>query len=120
MCVSQKSTISCLKSKSFGTFLKLCGITRHWPLAKNSIAVLENNKWVRTLIEFIVFSEFRESNKSMKYKLGSNERSCLTQVSCWCCDSILVSCTRGRRFEPCVIVKHRWVEISQKKCHSRR
>ena len=50
-------------------------------------------KWNRTFIEF---SEFRESDKSLKHDLGS----ILLHVSYWCCGSILVSYTRSSKFEP--------------------
>ena len=45
-------------------------------------------------------NEFRESEKSLKHEWRSIYRSCLSQVSCWCCGSILVSYTGGGRFEP--------------------
>ena len=38
--------------------------------------------WSRTFIEFNDFSEFRESDKSLKHKLGSIQRSCLSHMSC--------------------------------------
>ena len=38
-------------------------------------------KWSRTFIEFNDFSEFRESDKSLKQKLGSILRSYLSHVS---------------------------------------
>ena len=54
------------------------------------------------LLEFSLmeqdFTEFRESDKSLKHELGSIWRSCLSHVSCWHCGSILVSYTRGTRF----------------------
>ena len=50
--------------------------------------------------EFTEFSEFRESDKSLKHELGSFPRSCLSPVSFWCCGSMLVSYTKGCRFEP--------------------
>ena len=50
--------------------------------------------------EFIEFTKFRESDKSLKHELESVERFCLSHVACWCCDSILLSNTRGCRFEP--------------------
>ena len=46
------------------------------------------------------FSEFRESNKSLKHELDSILRSCLSHVSCWHCVSMLVSNARGSKFEP--------------------
>ena len=46
------------------------------------------------------FTEFRETDKSLKNELCSIQRSCLSHVSCWPCGSILVSYTRGGRFEP--------------------
>ena len=51
-------------------------------------------------IEFSEFSEIRECDKSLKQRLGSTLRSCLSHVSCWCCDSIQVSYTRGGSSEP--------------------
>ena len=44
---------------------------------------------------FTEFSEFKESDKSLKHKLGSIKRFYLSHVSCWNCGSILVSYTRG-------------------------
>ena len=41
--------------------------------------------------EFTEFSELRESDKSLEHESGS----CLLHVSCWHCDSILVSFARG-------------------------
>ena len=45
--------------------------------------------------EFIEFSEFSESDKSLKHELGSISRSCLSHVSFWHFRSILVSYTSG-------------------------
>ena len=50
--------------------------------------------------EFTEFGKFRESDKSMKHEWESIYRSCLSHVSWWCCGNILVSNTRGARFEP--------------------
>ena len=43
-------------------------------------------KWSRTFAEF---SEFRESDKSLKHELGSIERFEFSHVSCWHYGSIL-------------------------------
>ena len=43
-------------------------------------------KWSRIFIEFSDFSEFGESDKSLKHELGSIERSCLSHgavVASW-------------------------------------
>ena len=45
------------------------------------------------------FSEFMESDKSLKNKLESVERFCLLHVSCWHCVSTLASNTRGCMFD---------------------
>ena len=37
------------------------------------------------------FSEITEYDKSPKYDLGPNQRSCLSPVSCWLCGNILIS-----------------------------
>ena len=44
---------------------------------------------------FTEFSEFRESDKSLKHEFGSIERYCPSHVLCWRCSSMLVSHTRG-------------------------
>ena len=49
---------------------------------------------------FSEFSEFRESDKSLKEELGSIQRFSLLPVSCWRCGRILISFTGGDRFEP--------------------
>ena len=41
------------------------------------------------------FTEFRESNKSLKHELDSISRSCLSHVSYLHCGTILVFYTRG-------------------------
>ena len=50
--------------------------------------------------KFSEFSAVRESDKSPKHELGWIYGSCLSHVSCWRYDSILVSYTMGGRFEP--------------------
>ena len=45
-------------------------------------------------------SEFRKSEKSLKHKLESIWRSCLSHVTYWHCGSILVSYTRDHKFQP--------------------
>ena len=52
--------------------------------------------------KFSEFSEFRESNKSMKHELGSILRSSLLPVSCCCCGNYIglsIPHTGGGRFE---------------------
>ena len=45
-------------------------------------------------------SEFWKSEKSLKHKLESIWRSCLSHVTYWHCGSILVSYTRDHKFQP--------------------
>ena len=45
------------------------------------------------------FSEFRESDKLLKHELKPILIFCLSHVSCWLRSTILVSNTRGGRFE---------------------
>ena len=40
--------------------------------------------------EFGEFSKFSESNKSLKHELDVFQRSCVSHVPCWHCDSILI------------------------------
>ena len=53
-------------------------------------------KWSRTFIEF---SEFRESEKSLKHKLGSISGSALLRVFLWYSGIISVFYTRDSGFE---------------------
>ena len=48
--------------------------------------------------KFSEFNEFRESEKSLKHKLGKNLK--ILSVSSWRCGNNLVSNTRDGRFEP--------------------
>ena len=65
---------------------------------------LWNTEWcypkVRTrLLVFFEFSEFTESDKSLKHELGSLWRSSLLHMSSWHRGIITVSCTRGSRIK---------------------
>ena len=64
-----------------GTFL---------PGVESAIGVFP--KWSRTFAEF---SEFRETDKSLKHEWRSIKRSKLSHMSCWHWCSMLVSYTRG-------------------------
>ena len=55
------------------------------------------SKWSRTFIEF---SEFRESEKSLKHELGSILGSALLPVSLWSSGIIFVSYTGDHGFQP--------------------
>ena len=55
------------------------------------------------------FSKFREFDKSLKHESESILRSCVSHVSWWHCGSILVSNTRGGRFEPFTVMTNIFV-----------
>ena len=92
--------------------LKLCGYsyrkhsrpiscTQYWCTLQSFYSffkIISIPVWSRTFIEFSDLNELRESDKLLKHELGSIQRSCRSQVSCWCCGSILVSYTIGGRF----------------------
>ena len=59
--------------------------------------------------EFTEFSEFEESDKSLKQWIGLNLKIMSLTVSCWHCGSILVSYTRGGCFEPFTLMTNIFV-----------
>ena len=72
---SDVSKIRCRDPLQFFSILVLFGL--HSPCNKLMFAILVSDngvfpKWSKSLIEFNDFSEFRESDKSLKYDLGSS------------------------------------------------
>ena len=59
------------------------------------------------------FTEFRESDKSMKHELRSIQRPCLSHMSCWCCASILVSYTRLAGSSPFTVMTNRSIFVTE-------
>ena len=57
------------------------------------------SKWSRTFIEFSEFRDFRESEKSLRYELGSVSGSALLPVALWLSGRVSVSYTGDPGFQ---------------------
>ena len=58
------------------------------------------SKWSITFIEFSELREYRESEKSLRYELGSVKGSALLPVVLWLSGRVSVSYTGGPGFQP--------------------